>query len=40
MSDWICGENYDHDYLVRYEDDLRIYNCIECGAEWIEEDNQ
>lgn len=34
----ICGETFDHDQRVTYEDaDTREWECRECGAEWWED---
>ena len=36
-----CGESYDHDLtLVGESDGLRTYECLNCGAEiWEEEED-
>lgn len=35
----ICGESYDHTLrLIDERDGCRTYECAECGAEVIEED--
>ncbi len=37
-EDEVCGESYDHDLDVHYEDeDMRILWCGNCGAEIIED---
>jgi rubrerythrin len=37
----ICGETYDHTLnLLSEADGMRVYECRECGAEIIEEDEE